>query len=73
MNPVWGSTESYKLEKNKLFSFEEPRDAHAPGRAGPGHAELTGSAVASIRPFPEEIPDLSGGLGKAFDSFVPGA
>jgi vitamin K-dependent gamma-carboxylase-like protein len=24
MNPVWGSTESYKLEKNKLFSFENP-------------------------------------------------
>ena len=24
MNPVWGSIDSYKLEKNKLFSFENP-------------------------------------------------
>jgi hypothetical protein len=24
MNPVWGSIESYKLEKSKLFSFENP-------------------------------------------------
>ena len=24
MNPVWGSIESYKLEKNKLFSFDSP-------------------------------------------------
>jgi hypothetical protein len=24
MNPVWGSINSYKLEKNKLFSFENP-------------------------------------------------
>jgi hypothetical protein len=23
-NPVWNSIESYKLEKNKLFSFENP-------------------------------------------------
>ena len=24
MNPVWGSVDSYKLEKNKLFSFDNP-------------------------------------------------
>ena len=29
MNPVWGSIESYKLEKNKLFAFENPA-AHPP-------------------------------------------
>jgi hypothetical protein len=30
MNPLWGSIESYKLEKNKLFSFENPAARPAP-------------------------------------------